>query len=73
MHCRDCPRFNNEVNKCQDGKLNPLGWENAVEVAQIYGIRSICAYNDFRERLLDAQRIDQPPKKRQYRIPDRRR
>jgi hypothetical protein len=55
MRCRDCHRFDQETETCRDSKLNPARWEEAVEVGQIYGIRSICTFNDYRERLIAAR------------------
>jgi len=52
VYCRDCPRYDAESERCRDGKVNPHRWEVAVSVAQTYGLRSICAFNDFRERLV---------------------
>lgn len=51
MHCRDCHRFDPKNRKCLDRKINPLKWVDAVEVANVMGIRAICIYNDHRERL----------------------
>ncbi len=51
MHCRDCHRFDSQNRKCLDRKINPLKWVDAVEVANVMGIRAICIYNDHRERL----------------------
>ncbi len=52
MYCRDCNRWNSEDSKCLDGKVNPHNWETAVSVVQVLGIRSVCPFNDFRERLI---------------------
>jgi hypothetical protein len=38
-----------------DGKVNPPDWETAVSVSQILGLRSICMFNDHRERLVRAR------------------
>lgn len=64
MRCPDCPRFDQENETCKDGKLNPLKWQSAVEVAQHFGIRAICMLNDHRERLLDVH-IGAPMRVRQ--------
>ncbi|MFW5697163.1 MAG: hypothetical protein ACOCX1_01230 [Fimbriimonadaceae bacterium] len=56
MHCRDCPRFDQEAQRCQDGKVNPPRWETAVDVANVIGVRSICVFNDYRERLLETRK-----------------
>lgn len=60
MECRDCARWDSENRKCLDGKLNPHGWEVAVSVAQVFGLRSICVFNDYRERLVNSRK---PPEK----------
>lgn len=52
MHCRDCSRFNPETRHCRDDKVNPQSWEDAVNVANAYGIRAICMMNDHREKLV---------------------
>jgi hypothetical protein len=38
--------------------VNPLSWEESVNVANVLGVRSICIFNDFRERLV-ASRLTQ--------------
>lgn len=60
MDCRDCARYNEDATtepggSCRDRKLNPASWEDAVNVSQIYGIRSVCIFNDHRERLIATQ------------------
>lgn len=52
MHCQDCPRYDPDKNVCKDGKLNPLRWDQAVEIANIFGARAVCVFNDHRERLV---------------------
>jgi hypothetical protein len=55
MDCRDCPCHQEETAKCRDGKLNPQTWEQAVSVSQVFGLRAICVFNDYRERLVAAR------------------
>jgi hypothetical protein len=55
MDCKDCHRFDADAKRCKDGKVNPHNWETAVSVSQILGIRTICMFNDFRERLIEAR------------------
>lgn len=55
MYCRDCPRYDLDARKCKDAKVNPQRWETAVEVANVLGLRSICVFNDHRERLVQAR------------------
>lgn len=52
MYCEDCPRFDPERRTCRDGKVNPQRWDLTVEVANVFGVRSICMFNDYRERLV---------------------
>lgn len=52
MLCKDCARYDAENEKCRDGKLNPEGWGSAVTVANSMGVRAICVFNDYRERLV---------------------
>jgi hypothetical protein len=56
VYCRDCARFDLEAEKCLDGKVNPPSWETAVTVSQVLGLRSICMFNDHRERLVRARK-----------------
>ncbi len=56
MHCRDCVRYNEETNECRDKKVNPQTMAEANDVANIYGARSICMFNDHRERLIEARK-----------------
>lgn len=55
MECRDCARWDPESRRCQDGKANPRTWETAVSVARVMGLRSICLFNDHRERLVNCR------------------
>ncbi|BBO23111.1 MAG: hypothetical protein QY327_08230 [Fimbriimonadaceae bacterium] len=52
MYCEDCALWDSEAAKCKNGKLNPADWGGAVSVANVYGLRAICVFNDFRERLI---------------------
>ena len=52
MDCRDCHRWDSEAKKCLDGKVNPHNWEVAVTVVQVLGLRAVCPFNDYRERLI---------------------
>jgi hypothetical protein len=58
MLCRDCARYDLENKRCLDAKVNPQDWETAVTVAQVFGLRSICVFNDYRERLVRARGLD---------------
>ena len=63
MQCRDCARYDQEARRCLDGKVNPERWEIAVTVSKVMGLRSICMFNDHRERLV-ACRSDKPASRR---------
>jgi hypothetical protein len=52
MVCRDCARYDGDQGRCRDQKVNPQSWDQAVSVAQVLGLRSICTFNDYRERLV---------------------
>lgn len=56
MDCKDCARYDDATETCRDRKVNPRRWEDAVTVAQMYGIRSVCAFSDYRERLVASRR-----------------
>lgn len=56
MHCRDCHIWDAEASKCRDGKVNPQSWDMAVTVSQVLGLRAICTFNDFRERLVSCHK-----------------
>jgi hypothetical protein len=53
MRCSDCPRFDGKIQFCKDGKLNPATRQQAIDVAQQLGPRSICMMNEFRETIVD--------------------
>ena len=55
MDCKDCHRFDADAKRCMDGKINPHNWETAVSVTQILGIRTICMFNDYRERIIESR------------------
>jgi hypothetical protein len=58
VYCRDCARYDPETEKCRDRKLNPQDWEMAVNVAQIFGLRAVCIFNDYRERLVESRKVE---------------
>ena len=64
MHCQDCPRYDHEKSACKDGKLNPQYWDQAVDIANIFGARAVCVFNDHRERLLQARAAPESPPSR---------
>lgn len=54
MRCKDCHRFDLDHETCKDGKLNPRHYSQAVEVAQQFGPRAICIFNDYREQIIES-------------------
>lgn len=59
MECRDCARYDAENERCRDSKLNPQDWGGAVTVANVMGLRAICVFNDYRERLVRARGVQE--------------
>lgn len=68
MVCKDCARYDAEEESCRDRKVNPVHWEEAVSVSQLMGIRAICIFNDYRERLV-ATRLAPPSRLPGGRLP----
>ena len=62
VYCRDCVRYEEETQKCLDGKVNPQRYEQALAVSQVLGLRAICTFNDHRERLVSVKLGGRPPK-----------
>ncbi len=54
MRCKDCHRFDSASEICKDGKLNPRHYSQAIEVAQQFGPRVICIFNDYREQVIES-------------------
>ncbi|MCC7434910.1 MAG: hypothetical protein IT363_09510 [Methanoregulaceae archaeon] len=38
--------------------MNPITWAEAIDVANLLGVRAVCMFNDHRERLV-ASRLPQ--------------
>lgn len=57
MDCRDCARYDLEGRRCLDRKLNPKRYSEAVEIANVLGLRPICVFNDHREKLVRARAL----------------
>lgn len=60
MDCKECPRFDTNLNRCRDGKVNPQSYDHAFQVTQYMGLRAICVFNDYRERLVEARKGKNP-------------
>lgn len=58
MRCSECPRFDPDREACRDGKLNPQRWDQAVDVANLYGLRAVCVFCDHRERLIQVRGLE---------------
>src|SRR5580658_5373645 len=58
MTCWNCPRYDRSMFHCRDGKTNPRKKTDAVMVAELLGLRSLCHYNLYRDAL--AQRVHYP-------------
>lgn len=62
MRCKDCHRFDIEKKTCKDSKLNPRHYSQAVDIAQQFGPRVICIFNDHREQIIESfAKNDLPP------------
>ena len=61
MYCQDCPRYDPDAGRCRDGKLNPARYSDAVETANVFGVRAICMYNDHRQRLIQTRTATSTP------------
>ena len=51
MSCWNCPRYSRTDRRCREGKANPKRKSDAITVAEILGVRTLCHYNPFREPL----------------------
>jgi hypothetical protein len=51
MSCSKCPRYDREALRCREGKSNPGRKSDAVAVSELLGLRSLCQYSPYRERL----------------------
>ncbi len=62
MSCWNCPRYDRTERRCQDGKANPKKKADSVAVAEFLGVRALCHYNPYRDRLaLEMHYPHQPP------------
>jgi len=52
VDCRDCARFDEANARCKDGKVNPHSFDSTFTTAQTIGIRAICVFNEYRERIV---------------------
>ena len=55
MNCCDCPIYDEDRQKCRDGKLNPASYGAAIEVANVFGVRAIFSFNDHKQRLVSTR------------------
>lgn len=70
MECRDCSRYDTEMSRCRDGKVNPQSFESSFSVAQHLGIRSLCVFNAYREHLVQSrQPVTKAPESSEKRPP----
>lgn len=71
LQCEDCARYDAEQGRCRDGKVNPQRWDQAVDVANLLGVRAICMFNDHREKLVESRVPMTPDMKRTTRLRSR--
>ncbi len=51
IHCKNCPRYDREEQRCREGKANPRSKADTVAVAELLGLQTLCHYNPFRDAL----------------------
>ncbi len=51
MTCWNCPRYTRTDRRCLEGKANPRRKSDSFTVAEMLGIRALCHYNLYRDRL----------------------
>jgi hypothetical protein len=50
--CPRCPLYNRAKRRCTIGKVNPRTKVDTYETARLLGVRALCPFNPYRERLL---------------------
>lgn len=58
ISCWNCNRFHRDEGRCKDGKTNPRRKTDAVEVAEVMGVRALCIFSPYRDIL--AVRLTMP-------------
>ena len=50
--CPRCRFYDRERRRCTVGKVNPRTKLDSYETAQVLGVRALCTFNLYRDRLL---------------------
>lgn len=50
--CPRCRLYDRLTRRCTVGKVNPRTKLDTYEAAQVLGVRALCAFNLYRDRLL---------------------
>jgi len=53
--CPRCPLYDRTGRRCTIGKVNPPTKLDTYETAFLLGVRALCPFNPYRERLLHSK------------------
>jgi hypothetical protein len=53
--CPRCPLYDRGKRRCTIGKVNPRTKLDTYETAFLLGVRALCPFNPYRERLLHSK------------------
>ncbi len=51
--CARCRLYDRLARRCTIGKVNPRTKLDTYETARLLGVRALCAFNLYREKMLD--------------------
>lgn len=61
--CRQCCAYDREERRCRVGKTNPPRKHEALTVAELLGVRTLCIHNPYREPLIERMYFPGQPRK----------
>lgn len=53
--CPRCRLYDRLARRCTAGKVNPRTKLDTYEAAQVLGVRALCAFNLYRDRILSIE------------------
>lgn len=53
--CPRCRLYDRLTRRCAVGKVNPRTKLDTYETAQVLGVRALCAFNLYRDRILSIE------------------
>jgi hypothetical protein len=53
ISCPHCCAYDRNERRCRVGKTNPPRKHDAQTVAELFGVRSLCIHNPYREPLIE--------------------